>query len=290
MSDQPNVPTVPAPAAYTETFVEIDGLRLRVQDYGAAGKPPMLCVHGGGANAHWFDFVAQGFNADYHVRAIDLRGHGDSEWDNKSDAPNYHYSRHATDIHELTEQLDLRDFVLIGHSMGGMVSLTYASTYPGRANALMVVDSNLVMTPDRIAGFQAVANRQGREYDTQEEFISNFRIRPGGCTAPAEALRHIARHSGRRFEDGRWRHKADRRVYMNRQLFDSLALWDDIRIPALLMKGGCSSRMAPEAITVVQSRAPQTKLIVVPDADHHITLDNPVGFIHAARNFLADIS
>jgi len=249
----------------------------------------MLCVHGGGANAHWYDFVAEGFNTDYHVRAVDLRGHGESEWDD-SNPPNYSYTRHAADIHELTEKLDLQDFVLVGHSMGGMVSSVYAATYPGRARALIVVDSNLVMSPERIASFQAVADRPARDYATQEEFIATYRVRPGASTAPPAALRHLARHSGRRFDDGRWRHKVDRRTYANRELVDSFALWNRIRIPALLMKAGDSKRMTPEAIAEVQSRAPQVKMTVVPAADHHITLDNPAGFIRAARKFLAEIA
>lgn len=174
--------------------------------------------------------------------------------------------------------------------MGGMVSSVYAATYPGRARALIVVDSNLVMSPERIASFQAVADRPAREYASQEEFIATYRVRPGASTAPPEALRHIAQHSGRRFDDGRWRHKIDRRVYANRELVDSFALWNRIRIPSLLMKAGRSIRMTPESIVEVKSRAPQVKMTVVPDADHHITLDNPAGFIRAAREFLADIS
>lgn len=288
MSVRPNAEPAFEPAGYTEYFVAIDGLRLRVQDYGSVGKPPMLCVHGGGANGHWFDFVAAGFNADYHVRTVDLRGHGDSDWD-RATPPNYNYTRHAADIHELTEKLDLRDFVLVGHSMGGMVSIVYTSTFPGRAKALIVVDSNLAVTPERIANFNAVANRQGRDYADQGEFIANYRVRPGGSTAPPEALRYIARHSGRRFDDGRWRHKVDRRVYSDRELIDSFGCWDRIKIPALLMKGGKSARMTPEAIADVQSRAPQVRMTVVPDADHHITLDNPRGFIRAARDFLATV-
>jgi pimeloyl-ACP methyl ester carboxylesterase len=288
MPVQPKAHTALEPAAYVEYFVKIDGLRLHVQDYGASGRPPMLCVHGGGANAHWYDFVAQGFSTDYHVRAVDLRGHGDSEWHN-SNPPNYNYTRHAADIHELTEKLNLHDFVLIGHSMGGMVSSVYAATYPGRAKALIVVDSNLVMSPERIASFQAVADRPAREYPGQGEFIENYRVRPGASTAPPDALRHIAQHSGRRFDDGRWRHKVDRGTYANRELVDSFALWNRIRIPSLLMKGGRSTRMTLEAIAEVKSRAPQATMTVVPDADHHITLDNPAGFIRAARDFLADI-
>jgi len=289
MSVQPNAQSALEPAKYVEYFVEIDGLRLHVQDYGASGKPPILCVHGGAANAHWYDFVAQGFNADYHVRALDLRGHGDSDWDN-SNPPNYNYSRHAADIHALAEKLDLHDFILIGHSMGGMVSSVYASTYPGRARALIMVDSNLDMTPDRIAGFNAVGNRQGRDYATEAEFIANYRVRPGGSTASPEALRHIAQHGGRRFDDGRWRHKVDRRVYADRELVDSPALWSRIKIAALLMQGGRSTRMRSKAIAEVKLRAPQVKVTVVPDADHHITLDNPADFIRAARDFLAEFN
>src|SRR5688572_22849425 len=262
MPARPNAQTALEPAAYVESFVEIDGLQLHVQDYGASGKPPMLCVHGGGANAHWYDFVAQGFNADYHVRAVDLRGHGDSEWDN-SNSPNYDYTRHAADIHELTEELDLHDFVLIGHSMGGMVSSVYAASYPGRAKALIVVDSNLVMTPERIAGFSAVSSREGRDYASQEEFVANYRVRPNGSTAAPQMLRHIAQCGGRRFEDGRWRHKVDRKVYASRELFDSFALWNNIKIPALLMKAANSTRMTPEAIAEIRSRAPQVTLDLV---------------------------
>jgi pimeloyl-ACP methyl ester carboxylesterase len=277
----------PSPATYTESFVEIAGLRLRIQDYGTADKPPMLCLHGGAANAHWYDFVAHGFTADYHMRAVDLRGHGDSDWD-RSASPDYTYRRQAADVHELTEKLDLRDFILIGHSMGGMISSVYASTYPGRAKALIVVDSNLVFTPERIANYNILGNREGREYATQEEFIANYRVRPRGSTAPPQILRHIARHGGRRFEDGLWRHKADRNVYVNRELVDSFGLWNRIRIPALYMKAE-HGRATPEMIAELTSRAPQLKVATVADSDHHITLDNPGGFIRAVREFLAEI-
>jgi pimeloyl-ACP methyl ester carboxylesterase len=288
MSDQTKSHAELEPAGYTEQIVEIAGLGLRIQDYGTAGKPPMLCLHGGAANAHWYDFVAHGFIADYHMRAIDLRGHGDSQWDT-STTPDYAYARHAADIHELTQKLDLRDFVLIGHSMGGMVSSVYAATYPGRLKALIVVDSNLTMTPERIANYNTIGTSEGRHYASQEEFIANYKVRPGGSAAAPAVLRHIAQCSGRRFDDGRWRNKADRKVYANRELVQSFPLWDSIKIPALLMKGERSLRLSAEAIAEVKSRAPQVKVAVVAHADHHITLDNPAGFIQAAREFLAAI-
>jgi len=122
------------PASYTDHFVEVDGSRLHYLDYGTAGRSPILCVHGGAAHGHWFDFFAPGFVPDFHVRALDFRGHGDSQWMNP---PDYTYEVHAADLAAVAEKLDLRDFVLIGHSMGGLVSLVYTATYPGRIRALM---------------------------------------------------------------------------------------------------------------------------------------------------------
>lgn len=280
--------SMPMPAPYAEAWVEVAGLKLRLQDYGTSGKPPMLCLHGGAANAHWYDFVAHGFTADYHVRALDFRGHGDSDWD-PADPPDYTYERHAADVHELTQKLDLRDFVLIAHSMGGMISSVYASTYPGRLKALIVVDSNLTMTHERIANYREVGLREGRQYATQQDFIDAYRVRPPGGTASKEVIRYIAQRAGRQFDDGMWRHKVDRKVYANRQFVDSYPLWNRIKVPALLMKAALSERMSPEALAQVTSRAPQVKIAEVSAAEHHITLDNPQGFVDVAREFLASV-
>ena len=144
-----NAQTALEPAAYTESFVEIDGARLHIQDYGSSGKPPILCVHGGGANAHWYDFVAGGFTADYHIRAVDLRGHGDSA---RAEPSSYSWKTFAADIDAFVEKLGLRDFVLVGHSMGGMISLVYAATHPGRIGRLVIVDTSHWGTDDHPTG------------------------------------------------------------------------------------------------------------------------------------------
>ncbi len=274
----------PEPAPYTSRFVEAGGLRLHYQDYGTAGKPAMLCLHGGAAHAHWFDFVAGAFTADYHVRALDQRGHGDSQWANP---PSYAYDRYAADLAEVVEKLDLRDFVLIGHSMGGTVSLEYASTYPGRVGKVIVVDSTLQMTPERVAALRDVGSRQGSNYATREEFIARYRLRPAGTSAAPEVLRHLAQNSARQFPDGTWRHKFDRNVYATRETTDGLPRWNHIRIPALLIKAERSQRISPQVYAEVKARCPQVELVEVPHSDHHLTLDNPFGFVQGVRAFLA---
>ena len=271
------------PAAYKSQFVEAGGLRLHYQDYGTAGKPAMLCLHGGAAHAHWFDFIAPGLVAAYRVIALDQRGHGDSEW---ADPPAYSYERYAADLAEVVEKLDLRDFVLVGHSMGGTVSLEYASTYPGRVGKLIVVDSTLQMTPERVAALRDVGSRQGSNYATREEFIARYRLRPAGTSAAPEVMRHLAQNSARQFPDGTWRHKFDRSVYATRETTDGLPRWNHIRIPALLVKAERSQRINPQVYGEVKSRCPQVQLTEVPHCDHHVTLDNPSGFVSAVKSFL----
>jgi pimeloyl-ACP methyl ester carboxylesterase len=288
MSTQPYNTAALKPAPYTDRFVEVDGLKLHVQDYGTAGKPQMLCVHGSAAHAHWFDFVASGLTDDFHVLAPDLRGHGDSEWDRAAN-PEYNYDRYAADLHELCEKLDLRDFILIGHSMGGLVSTVYAATYPGRARAFIMVDSTLNMPAERIANMNAVGSREGSSYASADEFLANYKIRPSGSSATPDMVRHLGTHSGRQFEDGRWRNKVDRNVYARRVGRNLIPYWAHIKIPALLMKGDRSNRISPQIVAQVSALAPQVQVAEVAGCDHHVTLDNPAGFVEVCKQWIAGI-
>jgi pimeloyl-ACP methyl ester carboxylesterase len=288
MWSQSYAPAALQPAPYADRYVSAGGLKLHLQDYGTAGKPQMLCVHGSAAHAHWFDFVASGLTDEYHVLALDQRGHGDSEWD-LSAHPEYNYDRYAADLHELSEQLDLRDFILIGHSMGGLVSTVYAATYPGRVRAFIMVDSSLDLPAERIASMNAVGSREGSSYESANEFLASYKIRPSGSSATPDMVRHLGMHSGRQFEDGRWRNKVDRNVYARRVGRNLIPYWAHIKIPALLMRGDRSNRISPQIIAQVKAYAPQVHITEVAGCDHHVTLDNPPGFVEACKRWIAGI-
>lgn len=279
--------TVPPPSAapYTNRYVETRAGRLHYLDYGCAGRPAMLCLHGGAAHAHWFDFVAPGFTSGYHVRALDQRGHGDSAWVRP---PAYRYEDYASDLAEVAEKLDLRDFVLVGHSMGGMVSLLYAAMHPGRVAQLIIIDTTMRMSEERLAAMREVGHRPSRPHATLDEFVARFRLRPPGSTPPEEILRHVARHSARQAAEGDWRHKFDRNVYAQRPELDGMPYWSAIKMPALLVKGARSARISAQVLAQIRARCPRVELAEVAHADHHVTLDNPAGCIDAMRAFLAN--
>ena len=271
-------------ASGTSRFVEANGIRLHYLDYGTAGCRPMLCVHGGAAHAHWFDFVAPGLTPDHHVRALDLRGHGDSAWA----APHtYSFKFFAEDVNAFLKKLDLNDVVLIGHSMGGMISLLNAATHPGRVARLVIVDSIMLMPMDRVSKMREFGARPTKGYATQDELIARYRLEPAETQMAApEVIHRMATHSGRQDAGGRWQHKADRGVYANFQQLDGVPLWEKVKIPALVIKGERSTRFTSEVLAEVRTRAPQVQFAEVPASDHHITLDNPQGFVDVVQKFL----
>src|SRR5262249_23539130 len=64
----------------TDRFATVNGLRLHYLEWGDAGKPPMILLHGIARHAHTFDHIAPDLARSYRVLAIDMRGHGDSAW------------------------------------------------------------------------------------------------------------------------------------------------------------------------------------------------------------------
>jgi len=272
------------PATGASHFVAANGVRLHYLDYGTAGQRPMLCVHGGAAHAHWFDYVAPGFTPDHRVLSLDQRGHGDST---RGDPEAYSWKTFADDLNAFVEALDLKDFVLVGHSMGGMVSLVYAAAHPGRMARLVIIDTIQLMPMDRVLRMNEFGRKPARDYATQDELVARYRLEPAESQMAApEVIERMAMHSGRQTPEGRWQHKADRAVYANFRQIAGVPLWEKVKVPALVIRGERSKRFTPEQFAEVRARAPQVQLTEVPASDHHITLDNPQGCIKAIREFL----
>jgi pimeloyl-ACP methyl ester carboxylesterase len=103
-------------------------------------------------------------------------------------------------------------------------------------------------------------------------------------------VRYIAARSIRQDTDGTWKYKFDRSVYATREPFDGNPLWEKVTIPTLLVRGDRSQRITPEVFERVKEHCPQAELATVAHSDHHVTLDNPVGFIDAVKPWLARTS
>src|ERR1700682_2868753 len=107
-------------------FFHSHRLKLHYWDYGCDDKPPMVLVHGGLDHARSWDWGAAALRNDYHVFALELRGHGDSQW-----APGAIYSvaEHVLDLAALCDVIGTRPLTLVGHSLGGVIALAYAGAF-----------------------------------------------------------------------------------------------------------------------------------------------------------------
>src|SRR5687767_3906093 len=116
-----------ATAQPADRFVTVNGLRIHYVDWGSAEKPPLVLIHGLDRVARTFDHVAPHFTSRFRVIAIDMRGHGDSDWDPQA---RYVVEDHVTDLEGLVQQLGLRNITLWGNSTGGRVVQVFAGKHP----------------------------------------------------------------------------------------------------------------------------------------------------------------
>ena len=115
----------------------VNGLRIHYLDWGDAGAPPVVCVHGYTSSAQAFNAPARHFQDRFHLIAPDVRGHGESAW---SPAGEYQYRDQVSDLAALVDQLGLARFTLIGTSMGGIIAMAYAGVHGERLRGLVIND------------------------------------------------------------------------------------------------------------------------------------------------------
>ena len=135
-----------------EPSASVGGIRLANRVSGAPDPPPMLLLHALGEQAgSWAPVTAQ-FAAHYRVFALDMRGHGRSDWPGTCSS-----QLMRDDVVGPMEDLGLRDVTLVGHSMGGTVAYLTAIAKPERVSRLIVEDVPPPFPPETWEQLAAIA-------------------------------------------------------------------------------------------------------------------------------------
>lgn len=276
-----------------------DGNTIHLLEWSRGGVP-LLLVHGYGNEAHIWDDFAPRIAPHYRTLAVDLRGHGDSSHDAKG---RYLWEDHARDLTAVCDALALERLVLVGHSLGGRIALTFAGTHPQRMAGLVVVDAGPEHDPrgsTRIRAEVTSRTQGGGDGSFAEVREYEHLLARHYPAAAAGSLARMARSELRRREDGRYVRKVDP-LFMagaeaatpeaEQALREETArkLWATCRrvpCPALVVRGAASDILSPDvAEKMAEQGFPQGRLAVVPKAAHSVMVDNPQGFAEAVLDF-----
>ncbi len=264
--------------------VEVDGCPIHYLSWGDPQRPGLVLVHGGAAHAHWWSFVAPQLTHNYHVVALDLSGHGDSG--RRREYPRETWAR------EVMAVADDAGFVgppiLVGHSMGGFVCIVTASLYGERLAGAILVDSP-VRRPDPEAeeGARGKSFRNPKVYPDPESALRRFRLVPDQPCENTYILDHIARTSLHRVEAG-WTWKFDPMIFRRVTPRAAHEILPKVRCRVALFRaehGLVTPDIGDYMYELLHRNAP---VIEIPDAHHHLMLDQPLAFVTGVRAILAD--
>jgi len=272
---------------FDDGFVEVGGASIHFVAWGEAGRRGLVFVHGGAAHSHWWTHIAATFATELRVVAIDLSGHGDSD----------HRDRY--DLTEWTDEvvavataagIDGQP-VIIGHSMGGFVTIATAALHAGELAGVIICDSP-VTTPDpEVRSYQTRdAFGSPRTYASVDEALARFRTVPSQKFDLDYVIDHVARRSMRAV-DGGWQWKFDRHI------FDSFGptlrgiarpYLASVRCRFALLRSQYGLVTPGIGAEMYESLGRVAPVIEIPQAGHHAMLDQPLLLLTALRTLLAD--
>tara|TARA_R110000751_G_scaffold91266_3_gene179105 strand:- start:322036 stop:322962 length:927 start_codon:yes stop_codon:yes gene_type:complete len=266
---------------------------LRGIGYGDPCKPMILALHGWLDNAASFNPIAD-YLSDYYIVALDITGHGLSS--HRTDGAHYHLIDFPYDLHELVDSQGWQSFILMGHSMGGIIATIYASCFPEFVSKLISIESFGPMTKDP----------QSSPIQLRDSILSRLKAQKSEAKHPRSIERtvearamvgDIKLESARllitrniREENQQLYFTTDRRL----RTFSSLRMTEsqaeafmrNIQCPTLVITG---SQGYESMRTALHKRLDWVKDLVMVECEgfHHLHMDNPQPVANAIVCFLS---
>ncbi len=267
-----------------EREVDVEGTPIRYLSWGNRGKPGLVFVHGGAAHAQWWSFIAPMFTENWHPIALHLSGHGDS---GRRDS--YSHETWAREVMAVARDAGFPGPpVVVGHSLGGMVTIQTAATYGDDLAGAVIVDAPVRRPdPESVEGRSGRAFRAPGVYATLENAVDHFRLIPPQPCDNTYIVDYIARTSLHETPKG-WTWKFDPQLFKGTlvPLRDQLA---SVRCRVALFMGERSVVVPPDTAAYMYDLMGRiAPVIAIPEAHHHLMLDQPLAFVAALRTLLAD--
>ncbi len=272
----------------------VEGAEVAWLAWGDVADPTMVLVHGGAAHARWWTAIAPFLALHHRVVAIDLSGHGRSDHRER-----YRPELWAEEVLAVARAAGSGDPpVVVGHSMGGFVTIVTAAKHGAELSGAMVLDA-----PIRRPDPESSEGRGGRMFRTPKTYpdlataMEHFHlVPPQPCDNPW-LVRYIAEHSLHEVPDG-WTWRFDRHLFTRREGPASPSAYADALASAscriAIVNGERSDIVDDEVRSYMAELLADSPAAVagvpfveVPEARHHLLLDQPLAVVTAVRAVLA---
>jgi pimeloyl-ACP methyl ester carboxylesterase len=225
-------------------------------------------------------------SAGYRVLVLDQRRHGETDW---AEPQEYGTDYMVSDLEAFVAALQLDQYTLLGLSMGGRNAIQYAGARPQALRRLVIVDIGPEIGATGSARIQAGV-RQSDSFESVDEAIA--RARATNPNADEGEQRHRVTHSLMQRDDRTWTVRYDKalrdpdnpRPRLSNE--ESWALWEQITVPTLLIRGEISDVLPEEVAAKMVETVSGCQFVEVAGSGHSVPLDRPQGFLEAARTFL----
>lgn len=272
---------------FQDGWLELDGLRFHYTEWGAPTAPPVVMLHGLNVQCHTWDPIARDLARDHHVIAMDMRGHGDSDWARAG----YRVRSMARDVHGLIDALGIGPVHLVGHSAGVRVAIAVAGEKPETIRTLALSDAgpansksgavamrDFIGATTNLKGFRN--EKEARDFyvkwhpEWTDEFIDlhvkyQLRVNWAGKLVPKAD------------PDVQW-------ITSSVSLPDVEYLWkmsEKLVMPTLLMVGRQSNVLDEEVVDRMLAAMPNARVRWFATG-HYFMRENPAEFIEVLRGFL----
>lgn len=272
---------------HRDHVLDLHGQRFHYTEWGEAGAPVVLLLHGVTGHARTWDDEAAALARRHRVLALDQRGHGDSDPPPDGD---YTTASLAEDVAAVVDALGVQTFDLVALSLGGRVAIAYTARHPERVRRLVIVDIGPdIATAGRTRIGAGMASTPER-FATPEQALAW--VRAGNARSTDRSLRLRIDHGLRPTPDGGFTWKYDRgirdavRAGRWHDPIDLWAAWCAIACPTLVIRGADSDVLGRETAARMMATCAAARLVEVADAGHTVPGDQPERFLALVSEFL----
>jgi pimeloyl-ACP methyl ester carboxylesterase len=265
--------------------ITVEDCRIHYLAWGAGSRPGLVFVHGGAAHAHWWSFIAPLFLAEYRVVAIDLSGHGDSG----RRAAGYPRDIWAREVRAVARDAGFDGPpIVIGHSMGGAVTITAAAAFGEELAGAVILDSPVRRPdPETIEGAFGTSFRNPKVYPDVDTALKHFRTVPDQPSSLPYIIDYVARRSLVKVDDG-YTWKFDPLIFRRETPRGTHELLPLVRCRVALFRSENGLVTADIGEYMYELLGRNAPVIEIPEAWHHMMLDQPLLLVTGLRTLLAD--